>query len=140
MTDIFPGWRTAGHAMRWARGHHGGNLAVHVHRYTDGRRRYSWTLHGTDAVLSIQTDPDGQTVHVYAADLPFQLRIDTADTDRVLDVLVALGVLPRAHSGVFQRGRLAGRVDLARELTDARTTYDLVEQAGRDAWKQVMNR
>lgn len=134
--NTFNGWRQAGHAMRWARA---AGARYSVHRYDDGRCMHTWEGSGIQ-IASVLVDPADHDVHVYAADSDYQLRLDTADTTRILDALVALGLIPKDHSGVFHQGRLAGQVDLARELVEARETCDIVEQAGRDAWQRVINR
>lgn len=137
--NTFPEWRTVARAMRWARRHHGSSLTVQRRRYEDRRIRYSWVLYGTE-VLSILTSPSVAGVHLYAGDSDYQVHVSTRDAQRVLDVLVALGLLFREYSSVFHCGRLAGQVDLAREMDDARKTYDIVEQAGREVGEQVMGR
>ncbi|GAB1642563.1 hypothetical protein [Krasilnikovia sp. MM14-A1259] len=135
---LFDDRHAAGQAIRWAHQRHGARLTFALHRYEDGRRLYSWTLDGTDTVLSIQTDPGDHDAHIYAGDPAYQVRIDTSDGRRVLDVLVALRLLPSEHSTLFHRGRLAGQVELTEELIELRRTYDIVEQAGVEVGQAVM--
>lgn len=119
-------------AMRWARQHHGTKLTVDTHRYESGQVLYSWTLTGSDDMVSVLTTR-GRRPRVYATRGANRSQLQTTDTQRVLDVLVALGLLPREFSSIFREGQ----VYLATELLDARQTYEAVQRSGREVGQAV---
>lgn len=113
--------------MRWARTTHTG-LTHDTAQLSGGRTMHGWENDHT-AVWAVCHPSDD--IRVEADDQTgTRLRLDTCETQKILDSLVAVAVLPARFSSIHQGGRIDGIRETTQALSAAQQAYGIVRDAG----------
>lgn len=117
----FPGWRDAGHAMRWARHHHG--RALKITRYADGPETdLWWEIAGAHVVVTRGPSRPHRLIAVREKPLT-RISVTGGTAPQILGVLAALGHIPDRYAAAYDTGRADGMVQLAEQISGSQQEY-----------------